>query len=174
MKRPLSSNLSKQKSLIIGNIFGQVLAVNRIGIFNAGAPFLSDLNLIFQVVIAAILVLALFAIVRRKYKAHGTMMGCTIALHTVSIFIIMIPSLLSLHGLLNDLSTRLSLLVAAHAIVGGIVEILGVLLVATWISHRTNVDDCFTRKHIMEATIVLWILEIILGFYVYTTLYPFV
>lgn len=145
-----------------------------VGIFNPGAPFLSDLNLIFQVVIAAFLVLALLAIVRRKYMIHGIIMGCCIALNTISIFAIMVPSLLRLDGLISGLSTRLSLLVVTHAVVGSIVETLGVLLVVAWVFNRTRIDNCFRRKHIMEATIILWILELVLGVYVYMTLYPFV
>jgi uncharacterized membrane protein YozB (DUF420 family) len=148
--------------------------VERVGIFNAGAPFLSDFNLIFQVVIAAFLVLALLAIARRKYRIHGAIMGCCIVLNTISIFAIMVPSLKSLDGLINGLSTRLSLLVVTHAIFGSAVEILGILLVVAWVFNGTRVDNCFRRKHLMTATIILWILELVLGVYVYTTLYPFV
>jgi hypothetical protein len=148
--------------------------VSEVGIFNAFAPFLSDLDLIFQLVIAAILVSALVALHKRKYMIHGIIMTCSIALHTVAIFAIMVPSLLSLDGLLNNLSTRLSLLVTAHAAAGSIVEILGVWLIASWISNRTKIDNCFKRKHIMEVTIALWILELVVGVYVYITLYPLV
>ena len=144
------------------------------GIFNPGAPFVSDLNLIFQVVIAAFLVSALFAIAREKYRIHGTIMGCCVALNTISIFLVMVPSLLGLDGLISGLSTRLSLLVVSHAALGSVVETLGVLLVVAWVSNGTRVDNCFRRKHLMEAAIVLWMLEIVLGVYVYMTLYPFV
>ena len=144
------------------------------GIFNAGAPFLSDLNLLFQVVIAAFLVLALLAIVKRKYVIHGVIVGCCIVLNTISMFAIMVPSLLSLDGLISGLSTRLSLLVVTHAFLGSVVEILGILLVAAWVFNGTRIDNCFRRKHLMEAAILLWILEIVLGVYVYMTLYPFV
>jgi uncharacterized membrane protein YozB (DUF420 family) len=145
-----------------------------VGIFNAGAPFLSDLNLIFQVVIAAFLVSALFAIAKGKYRTHGAIMGCCIALNTISIFLVMVPSLLGLDGLISRLSTRLSLLVVTHAIVGSVVETLGVLLVVAWVFDGTRVDNCFRRKRLMEAAIILWMLELVLGVYVYVTLYPFV
>jgi uncharacterized membrane protein YozB (DUF420 family) len=125
-------------------------------------------------VITATLVLALFAIVKKKYMIHGIIMVCSIVLHTISALVIMVPSLLSLDGALSDLSTHLSLLVVTHTVVGSIVEMLGVFLVAAWISNRTKVDNCFRRKHVMEATIVLWVLEFVLGVYVYMTLYPLV
>jgi uncharacterized membrane protein YozB (DUF420 family) len=156
-------------------LFGiRILVVTLLGIFNAGAPFLSDLNLLFQVAIAAFLVLASFAMVRRKYVIHGVIMACCIVLNTISIFAIMVPSLLRLKGLISGLSTRLSLLVMTHAILGSVVEILGVLLVVAWVFNGTRIDNCFQRKYVMLATIILWILEIILGVYVYMTLYPFV
>jgi uncharacterized membrane protein YozB (DUF420 family) len=148
------------------------LAVKRVGIFNAGAPFLSDLNLIFQVVIAALLVLALLANVGRKYRIHGVIMGCCLALNTISIFAIMVPSLLRLDGLISGLSTRLSLLVMTHAVVGSVVEILGALLVVAWVFNGTRVDNCFRRKYLMVAVMILWMLELVLGVYVYMTLYP--
>jgi len=144
-----------------------------VGIFNPSAPFLSDLNLIFQLAIAIFLMLAMFGIVKRKYAIHGAIMGCCIVLNTISIFAIMVPSLLKLDGLINGLSTRLSLLIVTHAIVGSVVEILGILLVAAWVYNRASVDNCFKRKHLMEATIILWILELIVGLLLYMTLYPF-
>jgi uncharacterized membrane protein YozB (DUF420 family) len=58
--------------------------------------------------------------------------------------------------------------------VGSVVEILGVLLVVAWLFNRTRIDNCFKRKYLMGATIILWILELVLGVYVYMTLYPFV
>jgi uncharacterized membrane protein YozB (DUF420 family) len=146
--------------------------VKLVGIFNAGAPFVSDLNLILQVVIAAFLVLALLAIVRKRYAIHGTIMGCCLVLNTISIFAVMIPSLLGLDGLISGLSTRLSLLVVMHGAVGSVVEVLGFSLVVAWVFSGTRIANCFRRKRLMEATIVLWILELFLGVYVYMTLYP--
>jgi uncharacterized membrane protein YozB (DUF420 family) len=144
------------------------------GIFNASAPFLSDLNLLFQVVIAAVLMLALFAIVKKKYVIHGVMMGCGVALHTTSIFIAMLPSLQNLGFLTSGFSTRLSSIVIVHAAIGSAVEVLGVLLVVLWIFNRTKPDNCFRMKRIMWATMILWMLEFFLGIYIYTLLYPFV
>jgi len=145
-----------------------------IGIFNAGAPFLSDFSLIFQFFVAAILVLALLAMARRRYMLHGVMMSSAVVLHTFIIFEVMVPTFRSLSGVFSDLSTRLAFLVVVHSIVGSVVEILGVLLIVLWLAKRANMDSCFRRKHVMEVTIVLWMLEILLGFYLYITLYPFV
>jgi uncharacterized membrane protein YozB (DUF420 family) len=61
-----------------------------------------------------------------------------------------------------------------HAALGSVVETLGVLLMVAWVFNGSRIDNCFQRKYLMLATIILWILEIILGVYVYMTLYPFV
>jgi uncharacterized membrane protein YozB (DUF420 family) len=145
-----------------------------VSIFSTSAPFLSDLNLILQIVIAAFLIVALFAALREKYMVHGLITGCSVTLSTISILIVMVPSLLALKGVVSGLSTSLSLIVVTHAVVGTVVEILGVLLVASWVLEKTRVDNCFRRKYIMMGTIILWLCELVLGVYVYLMLYPFV
>jgi uncharacterized membrane protein YozB (DUF420 family) len=133
------------------------------------------LNLILQVVILAILGLAIVARLKHSFVKHALMMGSAIVLHTFAIFAIMIPSLLSMEsspaGLLKDLLTRLALITVTHAIVGSLVEIIGVLLVALWLFNRSKVDKCFKRKNIMRVTIALWLTELVLGFFVYMILY---
>jgi uncharacterized membrane protein YozB (DUF420 family) len=133
------------------------------------------LNLILQVVILAILGLAIVARLKHSFVKHALTMGSAIVLHTFAIFAIMIPSLLSMEsspaGLLKDLLTRLALITVTHAIVGSIVEIIGVLLVALWLFNRSKVDKCFKRKNIMRVTMALWLTELVLGFFVYMILY---
>jgi uncharacterized membrane protein YozB (DUF420 family) len=102
-------------------------------------------------------------------------MGVGIVLHTVSIFLIMVPSLLSMVNpsshLLVNLLTGFALLVVTHATVGSLVEIMGIWLVATWLPNRAGVEKCFKRKNVMRVTIALWLLELILGIYIYKMLY---
>lgn len=118
--------------------------------------------------------MALVAIHKKKYMIHGIIMTFCIVLHTAAIFGIMVPSLLGLDGTINNVSTPLSLLVTTHAALGSIVEVFGVGLILVWINDRIKTGNCFKRKHLMEATIGLWILELVIGAYVYMTLYPLV
>jgi uncharacterized membrane protein YozB (DUF420 family) len=142
----------------------------KIGIFNPGAPFLSDLSLILQAIIVVLLASAIYARLRHNSMSHGTLMGSGVALHTVSIFAIMVPSLRSMDGLLRSF-TRFSLLTITHAAVGSLVEVLGLWLVASWLFSRVNVEKCFRRKNVMRITMVLWLIELVLGVYVYMMLY---
>lgn len=129
------------------------------------------MNLILQTVILAILGMAVYARLKHSMVKHAALMGSGIALHTVAIGAIMVPSLLSMGALLRKLLTSFALLTIVHATLGSIVEILGVCLVATWLSNRTNVEKCFKRKNIMRVTIALWLTELILGIFVYMMLY---
>ena len=129
------------------------------------------MNLILQTVILVILGLAVYARLKHSMVKHAVLMGSAIGLHTLAIGAIMVPSLLSLSALVSKLLTRFALLTIVHATLGSIVEILGLWLVATWLSNRTNVEKCFKRKNIMRVTIALWLTELILGIFVYVMLY---
>jgi uncharacterized membrane protein YozB (DUF420 family) len=144
------------------------------GIFNTGAPPLSDLSLILQAIIFSFLALAVYARLKHSYMKHAILMGSGIVLHTVTIVTIMVPSLLSMEHdgvhLLTNL-TDFALLTIAHAAIGSLVELLGVWLVATWLFNTAGVEKCFRRRNVMRVTIALWLTELILGIYVYMMLY---
>lgn len=144
------------------------------GLFNPYAFFLSDVNLLFQLAIFVVLLVGFFlAKFKRSFMKHGWIMLAALVLHTVLIFGIMVPSLLSMEkaGLLANLSGRLALFTVPHAVLGSIVEILAIYLVGTFLFNRVNVKSCFKNKRLMQVTITLWFLEIILGVYIYILLY---
>ena len=110
----------------------------------------------------------MYAKLRHSHVKHAVMMGSAIVLHTIAIFTIMIPSLLSMGGLFP----RFAWIIVTHSTIGSLVEIMGVWLVASWFSNRANVEKCFKRKNVMRVTIVLWLAELILGIFFYMMLYP--
>ncbi len=138
------------------------------GIFSLGAP---DLSLILQLVVIAFLVSAMYLRLKRSFVRHALMMGAGIGLHTITIFAIMVPSLRSLGGLLGNWSTRFSLITLTHAAAGSLVEIMGIWLIASWLTDTANVEKCVKRKNVMRATIALWLAELVLGVYIYMMLY---
>ncbi len=142
------------------------------GLFNANAPLLSDLNLQFQIAILAFLVVGLLIVkLKRGLMRHGALMGIALAFNTVSIVAVMTPSLLGFSDLSSMPFTHLALAVIVHAITGSLVEILGIWLVVTWAFHHHETKACAKRKNIMRATIFLWLLELLLGIYIYVLLY---
>jgi len=142
------------------------------GLFNPNATVQADTNLVFQIVIFLFLAIGLLmAKAKRSFQKHGLIMGIAVGLHTISILIVMVPSLAASRGLFADLFASLALVVLLHAILGSLVEVLGIYLVATWATNRKNVQACFKRKTAMRATVMLWLLELIIGVYTYILLY---
>lgn len=141
------------------------------GLFNPNAVFLSDVNLLFQLAILFVLVLGFSFKRRRIYAKHGATMGIAVALHTVAIFAIMVPSLSALIGSFENLLALPELVILSHAVLGSLVELLGLYLVVAWVSHHREVKICFENKKFMKPTIILWLIELALGIFVYIVLY---
>lgn len=142
------------------------------GLFNPNATAQADASLLFQIAIFLALAGGLsMAKVKRSFRKHGTIMGIALGLHTVSILIVMVPSMLTSRGLFEGLLTGLALVLLLHAILGSLVEILGVYLVGTWAANRANVQACSKRKRAMQATLLLWLVELLMGVYAYVLLY---
>jgi hypothetical protein len=124
------------------------------------------LNLVLQAIILGLLGSAVYFRLKRRYVTHGVLMSASMGLHTVAIFAIMVPSLISLGQVRS-----LSVFALTHSAVGSLVEVVGVWLVASWLTNIAGVEKCVNRKNIMRVTIALWVAELILGVYVYATLY---
>jgi uncharacterized membrane protein YozB (DUF420 family) len=141
------------------------------GLFNPYAVFLSDVNLLFQLVIFVVLIGSVFLKRRRSYSKHGATMGIAVTLHTFSVFFIMVPSLAASMGLLENLLAPVALVILLHAVLGSLVELLGVYLVLAWVLRRGRLEVCFKNKRVMKPTLALWLMELALGVYVYILLY---
>jgi len=142
------------------------------GLFNANAPLLSDLNLLFQIAIFIFLVMGLLVVkLRRGFRKHGALMGIALIFNTISIAVVMMPSFLSFKVLFSMPFTRIALIVIGHTIIGGLAEILGIWLVGTWIFRHHEIKTCAQKRNTMRVTILLWLVELLLGIYVYTMLY---
>jgi len=142
------------------------------GLINPNATFSADLTLLLQIAVFLVF-LAGFVLVktRRDYAKHGAIMGTAIVLHTISILMVMVPSLLSSSGLFENLLGSLQLTILAHATLGILVEILGLYVVLSWALHYKDVKPCFKRKIIMRVLAVLWTIALILGIYIYILFY---
>jgi uncharacterized membrane protein YozB (DUF420 family) len=140
------------------------------GLFNPNAPFFADVSLILQIVVLVFISLAMRVKIKRNYKAHGWLMTVAVVLHTITILAVMLPSLRSMGGIFENVYDRFAMVTIIHSIAGSIAEILGVFLVGAWAFSR-NINDCFKKKQVMRVTVVLWLLGLVLGIYVYVMLY---
>jgi len=143
------------------------------GLINASAPILSDASLIFQIIVLCFLVLGLLtARARHSFLRHGILMSAALVLHTISIMLVMVPSMLAMGGLFQNLSNILALIFVFHASSGALVEVLGIYFVAVWVLGKASLKPCFGRKRLMQATVVLWIMSAVVGVYGYILFYP--
>jgi uncharacterized membrane protein YozB (DUF420 family) len=141
------------------------------GLFNPNAVFLSDVNLLLQLAILVVLIVGFSLKRSRIYPKHGTTMAIAVAMHSISIFAIMLPSLLALTGSWVNSFAPVPLVVLPHAVLGSLVEILGVYLVLTWALDHREVKVCSSKKKLMKPTLILWLIELAIGIYVYILLY---
>ncbi|MGQ9565092.1 MAG: DUF420 domain-containing protein [Candidatus Bathyarchaeales archaeon] len=140
------------------------------GFFNPNASFSADVSLILQFVVLLFIFLAMKMEKKQNYKSHGWLMTVAVALHTVTIFVVMLPSLQSMRGIFENVYDRFALVAIIHSIFGSVAEILGLFLVGSWAFSR-NLGDCFKKKQIMRVAVVSWLIGLVLGIYVYVMLY---
>jgi len=130
-----------------------------------------EMNLVFQVVILAILLIG-FAFKRRgKFLLHGATMLVVVVLNFVSFLLVMGPSLRSLEpSIVAYPLYNLSLIAVAHGIFGALAEVLGILLVVSW-GLRRSTERCVGKRKAMRVTLVLWVVALLLGIFLYAVLY---
>jgi len=135
---------------------------------------IAQINLVFQVIIAALLLLGFGFKKRRKFFPHATVMLTAVILNAVSIVLVMGPSLLGRAQFVEDYPLgKLSLAILGHAILGSVVEALGIWIVAAW-HFRPAVQQCASKKKIMRWTLAAWFVTLSLGVVLYILIYvPF-
>lgn len=111
---------------------------------------LGNVVLSLQIVILFLLILGLPFVKGRDSKKnlarHGYLTALALVLHTVLIFVIMIPSLHTNLQAIGKLTILESINVWSHAILGTAAEVSGVMLVALWILKSPSKMTCARRK----------------------------
>lgn len=130
-------------------------------------------SLIIEMTVLALLTVGYVLRGRKKYREHGITMTIAVILHLVTIFSVMIPSLIESFfpqtggspGTINyaDTNTIISLI---HVALGITAASIGVWLVSSW-HLRTDVSSCFPKKRFMLATLTIWVTAILLGIFLY-------
>ena len=124
-------------------------------------------SLILQVAILFLLILGLPFVRRDNSKKnliiHGYLTVAAVLLHTVLIFLVMIPSFAS--GVTDLETSTLSDMVNVwlHVILGTIAEALGIVIVATWLRYGPSKMMCLRLKKWMLPTFVIWAISLIGG-----------
>ena len=142
------------------------------GIFETGASFEVDFNLILQIVSFLILVVGMFYKNKKKFKMHGISMGVAVILHVISFFIVMGPVFFGHLGDYVDYIFYTEIQTTwIHAIPGAAAMILGILLVGLWALKPANMAACSRRKRLMDLTFLLWLISLVFGIVTYIFVY---
>lgn len=128
----------------------------------------STISLVIQVVVLALLISAYMLKKQNRFRQHGLVMFSAVVLHIVSILAVMIPSFTAFFAApsLIDYADAFVLITLIHVITGTTAAILGVWLVGVWHLQK-NLQPCFRRKRVMDITIILWMLSIFIGIFLY-------
>ena len=134
------------------------------GFFGTNALWITDLNLLVQIIAFFLVIIALVFKTKGKFKNHGSMMGVAVFLHFLTFLIAMGPSFV---GGFTFLTTETMLVgvqtLWVHIISGALSLVLGLYLVLAWVPKLSNVKPCFGRKRIMDITIFSWAISLIFG-----------
>jgi len=126
-----------------------------------------SISLALQVVILFLLILGL-PLARgfggkKNLMRHGYLTILALILHTILIFIVMIPTFTSGFGELGELSFLNAFNVWSHAILGTTAEILGFIVVGFWVSKPLSNMACIRVKKLMLPLFIIWTISLING-----------
>jgi hypothetical protein len=120
-----------------------------------------------QIVILFLLILGLPFVKGRDSKRnitrHGYLTALALVLHTVLIFIVMIPSFNANFEAISNLSILKSIDIWFHAIFGTIAEVSGVILVGFWMFRSPKKMTCAKRKKWMMPIFAIWTVSLVNG-----------
>jgi uncharacterized membrane protein YozB (DUF420 family) len=135
------------------------------------AFWLAEVSLVLQVSVLSLLLVSLGLKFGGRHFWHGVLMLSALALHTASIFVVMVPSLMVLGQPIASFPLdRLSIVVIFHVAFGVVAEILAVWLVGAW-RLQSDVGLCVRRKRWMRVTFSFWVAALALGVLLYVLLY---
>ena len=124
----------------------------------------STLNLILQFVVLGVLAFGIQSAKKKRLNMHGYIAFAALSLNTLSILVVMLPSASRIMA--GASQSGFTLMVAAHALLGFIVEALGAYIVLRW-RFQTPGPTCWKMKGLMRVLAALWTVSVVLGAYVY-------
>ena len=144
------------------------------GLLGTAASSIVDMNLLLQVVIYILLVAGVVSAKRGKFRRHGLLQGAAVLLGSMSLILVMGPSLLrNFSGIITTSFGLGSPLTLLHAIVGALSLVMGwisVLALRPCGKVRVKRGLGPVRRY-MLLMFAVWTLSFILGITVYSFFY---
>ena len=142
------------------------------GILGTQAYLGADVNLIFQLITVALIIVSVVYKNKKKFKTHAQLMGVAVVIHILSFVAVMGPAFFTdFTGFVTFISLIEVQTMWIHAIFGLIAMVLGAVIVVLWALNPNKIAACFKRKRIMDITIVLWLTSVIFGIITYAIFY---
>lgn len=137
--------------------------------------YVAQVNLAFQILILLMLSLSLVLKTKKKLYLHGSVMLMAFVLNTISITLVMAPSLYAKSEPISKVPFQtFSIAVLTHVSLGVIAEVLAFWLVISW--RLRPPQHCVRKRRLMRVTILTWLVALFMGIllylYLYTSLIP--
>ncbi len=125
-----------------------------------------NISLVLQIVILFLLILGLPR-VRGPSNAnllwHGYSTLAALVLHTILIFLIMVPTLTDGLGEIAELSSLSAFTVWSHAVLGTAAEVFAIILVVAWLVPGPKRMACARKKKWMLPIFIVWVISVVNG-----------
>jgi hypothetical protein len=129
--------------------------------------FIRQYNLYLQVLFLAVVFVGYGLKKQKKFRLHGITMLAAVVLHLISVIVVMIPSYINVLPLIAEGALgAVYITVLIHGIIGILTTVLAVWIVASW-RLRQSLKYCAPKKNAMRATLILWVLAVILAVLLY-------
>ncbi len=126
-----------------------------------------NISLILQITILFLLVLGLPLVrsgnSKKNLLRHGYLTVLALALHTVLILIVMIPTFDNGVGELGSLSFFNFLTVWSHAVLGSTAEVVAAIIVGFWLAKSPSKMVCVKMRKVMWPLMIIWIISVVNG-----------
>jgi len=130
----------------------------------------ATISLVVEITVLVLLIVAFALKNRKKYRQHGIAMTSAIALHIITILVVMLPSFSTFFTAPGTtvpfLLDPIVIISFVHVALGLAAVVIGIRLVASW-HFKTDLQTCFANKKMMKPTIILWVTAILLGIVMY-------
>ena len=128
---------------------------------------IGNITLSLQVAIIFLLILGLpFArgsSGKKNLMRHGYLTVLALILHTLLIFIVMIPNFAGGLSGISSLSMLSAIDVWSHVVLGTAAEVLGIIIVAFWLSKPLTMMRCTKMRRWMLPVFIVWMISLING-----------
>jgi hypothetical protein len=128
---------------------------------------LGNVSLSLQVMILFILIIGIPFVkgqgVKKNFITHGYLTIIALVLHTILIFLIMIPTFSNGLPDISSLPLLYAVNVWSHAILGTLAEVIGFIIVGFWLSKPISNMRCVRVRKWMMPLFIIWAISLVNG-----------